>query len=109
METFCSETILIKGFDIQFRPKKKKKIQLQTNSWNISFQNVPAETPDESLAEFLSQYANIEGVPFYVQKDFNGIPYYTDTRVYQVKVLHEHILCYIHDMLGLTLEYRYDN
>ena len=62
MESFCTEPLLVRGFNNTFRPKKdfpkKRKTLL-----NISFPNIPAKTPDEPLTEYLSQFANIVGNP----------------------------------------------
>ena len=86
METFCTEPLLVQGFNITFRPKKnflKKKTLL-----NISFLNILAETPDEPLTEYLSKYADIVGTSLHIRKDHDGIPYYTGMRVYQVNRLY---------------------
>ena len=86
METFCTEPLLVQGFNITFRPKKnflKKKTLL-----NISFLNILAETPDEPLTEYLSKYADIVGTPLHIRKDHDGISYYTGMRVYQVNRLY---------------------
>ena len=77
METFCTEPLLVRGFNISFRPKdfpKKRKTTL-----NISFLNIPVESPDEPLTEYLPQFADIVGTPLHIQKDHDGIPYYTGT------------------------------
>ena len=66
MEPFCTELLLVRGFNITFSPKK--------NFPNISFLNIPAETPDERLTEHLSQYADIVGIPLHIRKDHDGIP-----------------------------------
>ena len=107
METFCTEPLLVKGFNITFSPKKKfpnKKTLL-----NISFLNIPAETPDEPLTEYLVQYADIVGTPLHIRKEHDGIPYYTDTRVYQVNRLYQHLPRHINEMFGRTVLCIYDN
>ena len=107
METFYSEPLLVKGFTITFSPKNKTP---KTKTLlNISFINIPAETPDEPLTEYLQQYADIVGTPLHIQKDYNGIPYYTGTRVYQVNRLYQHIPRQIKDMFGRTILCIYDN
>ena len=85
METFYSEPLLVKGFTITFSPKNKTP---KTKTLlNISFTNIPAETPDEPLNEYLAQYADAVGTPLHIH--YNGIPYYTGTRVYQVNRLYQ--------------------
>ena len=76
---------------------------------NISFLNIPAETPDEPLTEYLSQIADIVGNPLHIQKDHDGIPHYTGTRVYQVNRLYQHIPRHIKDMFGRSVLCIYDN
>ena len=75
MKTFCTEPQLVRGFNITFCPKKdfpkKKKTLL-----NISFLNIPGETPDKPLTEYLSQFADIVGTLLHIRKDHNGIPNY---------------------------------
>ena len=108
METFCTEALLVRGINIEFRPEKqfpkKKKTVL-----NISFLNVSPETPDEPLTDFLADYVDIVGEPLYIQKDHNGILYFKGTRVYQVKVLHQCIPRHIHGTSGRTVLYIYNN
>ena len=70
---------------------------------NISFVNIPAETPDEPLTEYLSQFANIVRNPLHIQKDHDGIPYYTGTRVYQVNRLYQHLPRHINNMFGRSV------
>ena len=85
MELFCTEPLQIGNHFIGFRPDAKFIKPKQTHQLlNISFLNVPTEAPDEALTEFLQQYADIHGKPFYPQNDYQGIPYNTGTRVYQV-------------------------
>lgn len=88
METFCTEPLLVKGYNINFQPDKNFPRKKPQKLLNISFLNVPSKMPDQPLTELLADYADIVGEPLYIQKDYNGIPYYNGTRVYQVRVLH---------------------
>ena len=67
METFCTEPLLVRGFNITFCPKKdfprKKKTLL-----NISFLNIPAETPDESLTEYYCNSLILLETPYILKK-----------------------------------------
>ena len=76
---------------------------------NISFLNIPAETPDEPVTEYLSQFPDMVGNPLHIQKDHVGIPYYTGTQVYQVNRLYQHLPRYITDMLGRSVLCIYNN
>ena len=100
METFCTESLLVRGFNNNFRPNKQFPVKRKL--LNISFLNVPPETPDELLNDFLSDYADIVGEPLHIEQEYSGILYYNGTSVYQVKVLHQHIPRNIHGMFGRT-------
>ena len=50
MEIFCSHTVMVKGFNIQFYPDKKKQLV------NISFLYVPPKNTEELRTEFLNEY-----------------------------------------------------
>ena len=76
---------------------------------NISFLNIPAETPDEPVTEYLSQFPDMVGNALHIQKDHVGIPYYTGTQVYQVNRLYQHLPRYINDMLGRSVLCIYNN
>ena len=101
METFCAEPLEIGTFTITFSPATKK--QRQSKLLNISFLNVPPETPEDILTEFLNEYADIKGFPFYPKKTYDGITYCTGTRVYQVSKLHQHIPRKLYNMFGRTI------
>ena len=64
---------------------------------------MPPKTPDEPLKIFLTDYADIVGEPLYIQQEYNRIRYYNGTRVFQVKVLYQHIPRNIHAMFGRTV------
>lgn len=57
---------------------------------NISLLNVPPETPDHLLTDYLNSYADIQGAPLHVKKSHDGIDYSTGTRVYQITRLYQH-------------------
>ena len=105
------EPLLVRGFNINFCLEKNFPTKKKNNLLNISFINIPLhpETPDKPLTDYLSKYANIVGEPLYIQKDYQGIPYFNSTQVYQVKTLHQHIPRFIHKMFGRTVMCIYDN
>ena len=72
METFCTEPLEIRSFTITFSPETKKS--RKPKLLNISFLNVSSETPDDILTEFLNEYADIKGFPFYPKKHITGYP-----------------------------------
>ena len=45
METFCSQTLPVQGYNITYPDKKKSKPHKRL--MNISFQNIPPETPEQ--------------------------------------------------------------
>ena len=101
METFCTEPLEIGPFTITFSPDTQK--HRQPKLLNISFLNVPPETPEDILTEFVNEYADIKGFPFYPKKVHDGITYCTGTRVYQVSKLHQHIPQKLYNMFGRTI------
>ena len=66
METFCQEPLRIRDFFIHFLHEQKKP--RTQNILNISFLNTPPEMLEEILTEFLKEYADIKGHPFYPKK-----------------------------------------
>ena len=74
----------------------------------ISFLNIPPETPEQIVTDFLESYADIEGKPMYVQKIQNGKRYCTGTRVYQITKLYQHIPRRLPNMFGRTIICIYD-
>ena len=106
METFCLEPLLIRGFNIAFRPEKK--FPRKKRLLNISFINIPPETPDEPVTDFLNEYADIVGFPLHISKEYNGIKYYTGTRCYRIEKLHSHIPR-LNNMFGRTVICIYDD
>lgn len=67
METFCSEHLTVRGYAIEFMPDKRKS-KPEQELMNISFLNVPPETPDHLLTDYLNNYADIKGTPLYIKK-----------------------------------------
>ena len=72
MEQFCCEPLSIQGFNVSFYPERRKKQLQPRRLMNVSFINIPPETPEEIVTEFLEQFADIEGNPMYVKKTHNG-------------------------------------
>ena len=90
-------------------PSFQKLSSKKTKLLNISFLNVPTETPDEHLTDFLNQYADSWHTTSHIKKDYNGIFYMTGTRVYQVKKLHQHIPRILPNMCGRKILCIYDD
>ena len=107
METFCTEPLEIGSNTITFSPETKK--HRPPKLLNISFLNAPPETLEDILTEFVNEYADIKGFPFYPKKVHDGISYCTGTRVYQVSKLHQHIPRKIYNMFGRTVIGIYNN
>lgn len=68
METFGSQTLLIQGYNISFYPDKRK-LKPPKRLMNISFQNIPPETPEQIVTDFLETYADIKGSPLFRPKN----------------------------------------
>ena len=100
VETFCCETLEIKDFTISFSPNITKP--RLPRLLNISLLNIPPEPPEDTVTEFINEYADIEGFPFYPKKTYNGVSYCTGTRVYQVSKL-QHIPRKLCNMFGRTV------
>ena len=96
METFCCETLEIKDFTISFSPNITKP--RRPRLLNISLLNIPPEPPEDTVTEFINEYADI-----YPKKTYNGVFYCTGTRVYQVSKLHQHIPRKLYNMFGRTV------
>ena len=108
METFCTEHLITKGFDIEFRPDKVKKEQTRDNLMDVSFLNILLGTPEDLVTDFLNTYADIRGTPLYIKKNHNGVEYCTGTRVYQVIGIYQRIPRYLPNMFGRTILCIYD-
>ena len=108
MEQFCCEPLSIEGINITFYPDRKKAAKPPRRLMNISLINIPPETPEAIVTEFLEQYADIEGTPMYVTKTHNGKKYCTGTRVYQITKLFQHIPRRLPRLFGRTIVCIYD-
>ena len=108
MELLCSEPLQIDNHHIRFRPDTKFRKTSHYTLFNFSFFNIPTEAPDDALTEFLQQYADVVGEPFYPQQQFQGIYCNTVTRVCQVQKLYQHIPRNIRNMFGRTIKCIYD-
>ena len=108
MEQFCCEPLSIRGFNATFYPIKRKKRTPPRRLMNVSFINIPRETPEEIVTELLEQYADIEGTVMYVKKTHNGTRYCTGTRVYQITKLYQHIPRRLPNTFGRTIICIYD-
>ena len=104
METFCTEPLEIGSYTITFSSETKK--HRPPKLLNISFLNAPPETLEDILTEFVNEYADIKGFPFYPKKVHDGISYCTGARVYQVSKL---IPRKLYNMFGRTVIGIYNN
>ena len=108
MEQFCCKPLSIHGFNVTFYPERRKKRPPPRRLMNVSFINIPPETPEEIVMELLEQYADIEGTPMYVKKSHNGRTYCTGTRVYPIHKLYQHIPRRLPNTFGRTIVCIYD-
>ena len=108
MEQLCCEPLSIEGINVTFHPDRKKTYKPTQRLMNISLINIPPETPESLVTEYLEQYADIEGTPMYVTKTNNGRKYCTGTRVYQTNKLFQHIPRRLPKLFGRTIICIYD-
>ena len=108
METFCSEHLLVRGFNIELNPNKRKPPPQKKLS-NISFLDIPAETREQLVTKFLTNYTDIEDFPRYVKKSQNGVEYSTGIRVYQVSRIYQHISQLLKSTKDDPHHYNYDS
>ena len=108
MEQFCCEPLTIQGFSTTFYPEGHIRRKPPKRLMNVSLINIPPETPEQLVTEFLEEYADIEGTPMYVKKSHNGRKYCTGTRVYQINKLYQHIPRRLPNTFGRTIICIYD-
>lgn len=102
METFCSQHLVIRGFNIECYPDKKKE-QSEKRLMNISFLNIPPEILEHLVTDFVNTYSDIECTPLYPKKTHNCLEYCIGTRVYQVTKLYQHIPRLTENIFGRTI------
>ena len=91
METFCTNPLTIKNFSLTFRPDFSKQPTRYNEPETISFLNVPSEADEDSMTQFVQQYAVVIGKPRYPVETINDIKYLTGARIYRVHSRREHI------------------
>lgn len=92
METFCINPLNVKNFSLTFKPDFTKRQTRYQEPETISFLNVPSEADEDSMTQYVQQYAAVIGRPRYPTEDINDIEYRTGTRIYRVHSRREHIL-----------------
>ena len=108
MEQFCCEPLTIQGFNTTFYPEGHLRKKPPKRLMNVSLINIPPETPEQLVTEFLEEYADIKGTPMYVKKSHNGRKYCRGTRVYQINKLYQHIPRRLPNTFGRTIICIYD-
>ena len=74
---FCTEPLTLKeNFQITFLPDFRKKRRIPIEPTYISFLNVPSEAEEESLTQFVQQFATVLGFPIYPIKTHGDIEYF---------------------------------
>ena len=92
METFCTEPLTLKeNFQITLLPDFRKKHRIPIEPTYISFLHVPSEADEESLTQFVQQFATVLGFSRYPIKTHGDIEYFTGTRTYRVMKITNHI------------------
>ena len=91
METFCTDPLTVRDYSITFKPDFRKNNFRYQEPETISFLNVPSEADEDSMTQFVQQYAVVIGQPRYPTETINDIQYLTGTRIYRVHSRREHI------------------
>ena len=91
METFCTDPLTVRDYSITFKPDFRKNNFRYQEPETISFLNVPSEADEDSMTQFVQQYAVVRGRPRYPTETINDIEYLTGTRIYQIHSRREHI------------------
>lgn len=94
MEIFCTEGLILSEdikiyFKPDFTPIPKRTITF------ISFLNVPLETEEKYMTEFVKQYCHVHEFHYPIQK-IGDIKYLTGTRVYRISNIKEHFPKSVH-------------
>ena len=91
MQTFCTDPLTVRDYSITFKPDFRKNNFRFQEPETISFLNVPSEADEDSMTQFVQQYAVVVGRPRYPTETINDIQYLTGTRIYRVHSRREHI------------------
>ena len=91
METFCTDPLTVRDYSITFKPDFCKNNFRYQEPETISFLNVPSEADEDSMTQFVQQYAVVIAQPRYPTETINDIQYLTGTRIYRVHSRREHI------------------
>ena len=105
METFCTESLVLSDivkiyFKPDYKPMPKKKLTF------ISFINVPLETEERHMTEYVNQNCHVHGFHYPIQS-IEDIEYRTGTRVYCVSNIREHFPRSVH-IFGRWCQVIYD-
>ena len=91
METSCTNPLNVRNYSITFKPDFRKNQTRYQEPETISPLNVPSEADEDSMTQFVKQYAVVIGQPRYPTENINDIEYLTGTRIYRVHSRREHI------------------
>ena len=91
IETFCTNPLTVKNFSLTFKPDVSKRPTRYNEPETISLLNVPSEADEDSMTQFVQQYAVVIGKPRYPVETINDIKYLTGARIYRVHSRREHI------------------
>ena len=95
MQTFCTEGLVISdNITVYFKPVYKLPPPTRNYTF-VSFLNVPLETEEKDMNDFVRQYAEFRGV-HYPTQEIGDIKFHTGTRVYRCKKIKEHFPKAVH-------------
>lgn len=91
METFYTNPLNVKDFSLSFKSDFSKRPTRHHELEILSFLNVPPEADEDSMTQFVQQYAVLIGRPRYPVETINDIEYLARTRIYKVLLSHHKI------------------
>lgn len=84
LEGFCKDGLAFDNFGtkVYFHPDYKQR-PTERKYLSVSLLNVPTEADQDKMTRFVEQYFTVIGEPYYPKEEYNGIYYYTGTRVFK--------------------------
>lgn len=77
METSCTNPLNVRNYLITFKPDFRKNQTRYQEPETISPLNVPSEADEDSMTQFVQQYAVVIGRPRYPTENIKDIEYLT--------------------------------
>lgn len=95
MQTFCTEVLSLAENNTAYLKPDYKPTPKQRSYTFVSFLNVPLETEEKYMDEFVKQHFEFTKVD-YPKQQIDGTEYHTGTRVYWCTKIKHHLPKYVH-------------